>query len=440
MVITPSLHQRLSLQDRVRGDFFAHFPVQRDRLDRTGMGRHAADSEERFRRISPIRLEDLTGAGPLVTDLAFDSSRTENTQNGSSNVRNMTRDSRARYAPMQWLRAASHAFAYSEEDLTLLAHVGAQALQRAGVVADDIVGILPTSQTRESAQFLLGASVIGAACVIELDATDDHDFGMTTANAAVPHVIIGEADKVEEWLLRHEDADAFSRLHTVIVIDDYARADDQRAVDQIEHRLEHHTIVMLRTWAPPGVFSSWTQCRGGLGFHVAGESELLELLDPLTGVPVPNGVPGEVVWTGLQWSATSMLRLATGYGAVLHGGVCPSCGSATSRIEHVRDVVGFPLALDACDAIGDWQAELYRTATQDELMLWIELAEQNESLRVLTIVEREVGAASVQFTTKEEIMHRRADAKGERFADRRAYFREADDLLGHGSARGRQER
>ena len=66
------------------------------------------------------------------------------------------------------------------------------------------------------------------------------------------------------------------------------------------------------------------------GLHLAEDNILLEVLDPNTQQPVPDGTPGEMVLTTLQKEARPMIRFRTGDIIIRHPSACP-CGRTFSR-------------------------------------------------------------------------------------------------------------
>lgn len=115
------------------------------------------------------------------------------------------------------------------------------------------------------------------------------------------------------------------------------------------------------------------------GYHLSPDLGLVELIDPKTGELVPDGSPGEIVFTPLDARGTVVMRYRTG--DIAEGGLtwakCPSCGRTCprllgpiSRVSEVRELhldklkgtlVNFNLLehlLDDQKGIAAWQIEL----------------------------------------------------------------------------------
>src|SRR3954452_12407539 len=83
----------------------------------------------------------------------------------------------------------------------------------------------------------------------------------------------------------------------------------------------------------PGVACECPQARDGL--HVMEEHFLVEVVDPDSGEPLPDGVDGELVFTTLTKEALPLLRYRTGDIASLNREPCV-CGRTFARMSAVR--------------------------------------------------------------------------------------------------------
>lgn len=139
---------------------------------------------------------------------------------------------------------------------------------------------------------------------------------------------------------------------------------------------------------------AWTEClfapgAASPGYHLYPDLGIIEVVDPATGRPVPEGTGGEIVWTPLGQRGTVVLRYRTG-DSIEHGLThepCPCCGRRLPRllgkISRVSDfrslrfqkvkgtIIDFnelEHALDNLPDLGTWQIEL-RKAHDDPLDL-----------------------------------------------------------------------
>ncbi|HUF62375.1 MAG TPA: AMP-binding protein [Verrucomicrobiales bacterium] len=128
---------------------------------------------------------------------------------------------------------------------------------------------------------------------------------------------------------------------------------------------------------------AWSECPVGegetTGYHLYPDFAYVEIVDPKTGEPVPEGRPGEIVCTPLDARGTVVLRYRTG--DLIDGGLvydpCPACGRRCprligniSRISDVRrlnlskikgvlvDFNALERVLDDTEGLGAWQIEV----------------------------------------------------------------------------------
>ena len=82
----------------------------------------------------------------------------------------------------------------------------------------------------------------------------------------------------------------------------------------------------------PGVAAECVVAADGL--HVNEDHFLVEAIDPATGLALPDGKPGELVFTTVTKQALPLLRYRTGDIAALHHGECP-CGRTLVKMTRV---------------------------------------------------------------------------------------------------------
>ncbi len=153
-------------------------------------------------------------------------------------------------------------------------------------------------------------------------------------------------------------------------------------------------VQVIATYGFTEAKLAWTECPFGAaaeptGYHLYPDMGIIEVVNPETGEPVPDGTGGEIVWTPLDARGTVVLRYRTG--DHIENGLtwapCPCCGRRMprlmGRISRVSDfralrfqkvkgtVVDFnelEHALDDCQGLGAWQIEL-RKAHDDPMDL-----------------------------------------------------------------------
>ena len=184
---------------------------------------------------------------------------------------------------------------------------------------------------------------------------------------------------------------------------------------------------------------AWADCpvpvdEPSSGYHLYPDLGLVEVVDPKTGEPVPNGQPGEIVFTPLDARGTVVLRYRTG--DYIDGGLtykpCPRCGlqvprlvgkiSRSSAFKEVQldkikgtlvDFNELEHVLDDAPHVGAWQVELRKLHDDpldvDELVLHVQKTDAVNSetltneLNHRLVAHCEVHPNRVLFHTAEEM-------------------------------------
>ncbi|MCX6348875.1 MAG: phenylacetate--CoA ligase, partial [Candidatus Aureabacteria bacterium] len=77
------------------------------------------------------------------------------------------------------------------------------------------------------------------------------------------------------------------------------------------------------------------ECRRSEGMHVWEDNFLVEIIDPITGEPLPPGRKGEVVFTTLNREAVPLIRYRTRDLAHLYEGTACPCGRRFRRLSRI---------------------------------------------------------------------------------------------------------
>jgi len=91
-------------------------------------------------------------------------------------------------------------------------------------------------------------------------------------------------------------------------------------------------------------------CGAHAGYHLAEADLYFEIVDPVSGAPLPPGESGEVVFTTLTRRGMPLIRYRTGDVSRLLPGRC-ACGSVVQRLERVRERLNGAVALGTCGAL-----------------------------------------------------------------------------------------
>ena len=159
---------------------------------------------------------------------------------------------------------------------------------------------------------------------------------------------------------------------------------------------------------------------------------LVEVVDPDTGAPLPDGEEGELVFTTLTKEALPLLRYRTGDIAALTREPCP-CGRERVRMSPVRGrrddmliIRGVNLypsqvehALLGVDGVAPhYQLVVERPASLDELTVHCEAADGGLAARVRHAIQEETGVSvAVELHAPGELP--RSEGKAVRVIDKR---------------------
>ncbi len=179
-------------------------------------------------------------------------------------------------------------------------------------------------------------------------------------------------------------------------------ADGMRArLLKLAHELGAESVHIISTYGFTEAKMAFPECPTQLGvnssgFHLSPDLAFVEIINPRTGLPVPDGHAGEIVFTPLDARGTVILRYRTG--DIAEGGLtwtpCPHCGrrcprilGPISRVSEVRELqfdkikgtlVNFNILehlLDDMKGIAAWQVELRKHDNDpmevDELLLHV---------------------------------------------------------------------
>lgn len=179
-------------------------------------------------------------------------------------------------------------------------------------------------------------------------------------------------------------------------------------------------------------------CRERNGLHIAEDHLLVEVLDPATGIAVPDGEKGEMVLTTLQKQARPMIRFRTGDIITRDSSPC-ACGRSHARIWiHgrtddmfiVNGVNLFPSDIEFAvrtigEITGEYRITLYRENHLTRFTLEIEkrsdaqIARQDLAEQVRQLLRNRFGIAPHTVTVLDDGELPRAVHKAKRVIDNR---------------------
>lgn len=171
----------------------------------------------------------------------------------------------------------------------------------------------------------------------------------------------------------------------------------RRKLAELSAELGSPRVDVLATYGFTEAKMAWIECPAAgerSGYHLLPELGYVEIVDPDTGALLPDGQPGEIVFSALDCRGTVVLRYRTG--DHIDGGLtyepCPHCHwtgprlvGSISRVSEKRrldiaklkgtlvDFNALELVLDDLEGLGAWQIELRKLGDdpyeRDELIV-----------------------------------------------------------------------
>ena len=214
--------------------------------------------------------------------------------------------------------------------------------------------------------------------------------------------------------------------------------------DQMRERIEEEMGIRAYNIYGTSELSGpmFTDCTEQAGVHMWSDIALVEIIDPDTGLPVPDGERGEMVVTILQKEALPIIRYRTGDITSINHAPC-ACGRTHPRIARIagrvddmliiRGINVFPSQVEHTllgipEVSGNFMIEVDRVGALDQMLVRVELNPDAFSDKINDILDirRKVGYTlknmlnvSVDVEISEPGSLPRFEGKAKRVIDRR---------------------
>ena len=290
---------------------------------------------------------------------------------------------------------------YTEKDLDIWADLCARQLYAAGAGADDIVhvaygyGLFTGGFGLHGGAQKIGATVVPVSSGnTARQITILKDFGCTVL-ACTPSYALFLAETMKEMGIDKSELRLKAGIFGAEPWTDEMR---QQLEDLLG--LKAYDVYGLTEVMGPGVAYG---CAAQKGMHVNEDHFIVEVIDPDTGKPLPDGEQGEIVFTALTKEAFPIMRYRTRDIGVVTSGVC-ECGRTFRKISKprgrtddmliIRGVNVFPSQIETVllrdNYSANYQIVVDRVNNLDTLEVKVEMNEQNftDSLSELSKKER----------------------------------------------------
>ncbi|MHB8663561.1 MAG: phenylacetate--CoA ligase family protein [Acidimicrobiales bacterium] len=327
-----------------------------------------------------------------------------------------------RFKPIHWVVGGGVPIGYSATDLQRLAARGEAWLGRAGVGRRDVVlSVLDPGPSVAHWQLVLGCRRARISAM-HLDPSTDPEW----AERLAPSVLAGEPRDLVALLARAREAGhTLANLRTVLAVGDPLDLEARASL-----RALAPGAAVVGAWAPPGVRALWTECRTAtdgaavIGYH-AWDDDVLEV-----------GPGRELLWTGVGWRGSALLRLRTHVAVTVDRGPCPACGRRPARIiPHIAvaadsgapdhtgvaemSVAAAPetwspaQVLDGEAEVAAWQVELRSVDGRPEMIVLVAPAPGAAVVPLVRRLDRHLHATQFVVLAPEEVSARIGAAGGQ---------------------------
>ena len=223
---------------------------------------------------------------------------------------------------------------YTKADLLIWKKLVARSLEAAGVTEMDIIQIhLPPGLANWGRDYKDGGETVGASVIpnspLSLSKTLMvlRDYKTTTLVTTLAF-----AEQLVDHMFDQERNPNELNLKRMLLVGEPV---DRDTVKNLEDRLHVDIWLNYGLSEIPGPAIAH-ECGTHCGLHINDDHILPEIIDPLTGIPVPTGEKGELVLTTLSARAFPLIRFRTGDMAQFVTESC-SCCSHFMKIVWLRE-------------------------------------------------------------------------------------------------------
>lgn len=276
---------------------------------------------------------------------------------------------------------------YTQNDLKIWGEITARALSAAGVTAEDFVhisygyGLFTGGLGLHEGATTLGASVIPVSTGnTKRQIQIMQDFG-SNCLCCTPSYAMHIAETMQQMGV---DPSSLKLCAGIFGAEPWTEA-MRRRIEEMMH-IRAYDIYGMSELMGPGVAY---ECSAQDGMHINEDHFIVEVIDPETGEPVPDGEKGELVFTCISKEALPLIRYRTRDISVVTREKC-SCGRTFLRMKKpqgrtddmliIRGVNVFPSQVESVllgfDFVTpNYQITVSREGALDSVSIDVEMAE-----------------------------------------------------------------
>ncbi len=276
---------------------------------------------------------------------------------------------------------------HSQNDLDIWANRVARCLYMVGLREGDVFqNTSGYGMFTGGLGFQYGAETLGALTVPAAAGNTIRQIKFITdfgTNAI--HAIPSYASRLHEVFVEQGIEMESTKLHTLIIGAEPHTEEQRRRIEE-QLKVKAYNCFGMSEMSGPGVAF---ECKEQNGLHLWEDSFIMEIIDPQTLEPVPDGQIGELVLTTLDRDAMPLIRYRTRDLTRIITGECP-CGRTHRRIDRlkgrsddmfiVKGVNIFPMQIEKIllqfkELSSDYFITVLSNDTNDEILVEVELSE-----------------------------------------------------------------
>lgn len=330
-------------------------------------------------------------------------------------------------------------FLYTAYDLDNLASAGKRLVEVLGTSPDErVLNMFPFAPHLAFWQAHYATAAFGVFAVgTGGGKTMGTDGNLRLMEKIKPHTILGMPTFLYHVLTQAaEEERSFENLKTLVLGGEKVPPGMRTKLATLVKLVSGNDARVLATYGFTEAKMGWGECpfrpdQPASGYHLYPDLGLFEVIDPKSGEVLPEGSPGELVFTPLDARGSVVLRYRTG--DCIDGGLtyepCPYCKrimprlvgniSRSSAVKELRfDKVKGTLVdfnelehlLDDAEHVGAWQVELRKVHDDpleiDELILHVEKIGSKDEETVARQLANRV-AAHIEINPNQVLFHSR---------------------------------